>query len=256
MPTATRVLNIARSQLGYREASGNRNKYGRWYGMNGVSWCDIFVSWVGVQANARNIVGRAAYTPAHADWFRQNNRWGHAPRRGAIVFFNFPHDGVDRIQHIGIVESVRRDGRVVTIEGNTSPGTGGSQSNGNGVFRRVRGRALIVGYGYPAYANENDVKPLSKDRKVPGHPPLTVDGVWGRQTTRALQRFLGVTDDGQIGPDTRKGLQKKLGQNPDGVWGRVTRRQLQRVLKVAVDGDWGKQTIKALQRKLNGDWRR
>lgn len=253
MSTATKVLNIARSQLGYRAPSGYRGKFNRWYGMAG-SWCDMFISWVGVQASARSIVGRAAYTPAHAQWFKNNGRWGHTPRRGAIVFFNWPGDGVNRIQHVGIVESVRSDGRIVTIEGNTSSGNYGSQSQGAGVWRRVRSQSLVVGYGYPNYAGERDVKPLP--RKAGGRPPLIVDGVWGRNTTRALQRWLGVTDDGEIGPDTRKALQKRLNLEPDGSWGRVTHRQLQRVLGVQVDGDWGRQTIRALQRKLNGDWRK
>lgn len=252
MSTATKVLNVARSQLGYREASGNRNKFGRWYGMNCVSWCDIFVSWVGVQCGARDIIGRAAYTPAHAAWFRSIGRWGHEPRRGAIAFFDFP-DAVHRIQHVGIVESVRRDGRIVTIEGNTLSGAGSGQQDGGGVYRRVRATRLVVGYGYPKYRTERDVVRL---QSTGTRPPVTVDGVWGRNTTRALQRYVGVDDDGEIGPNTRKGLQRKLGEEPDGVWGRVTRRKLQRALKVTPDGDWGRITIRALQRKLNGDWRK
>jgi hypothetical protein len=254
MSTVTRVLNIARSQLGYHAAAGKRTKFGRWYGMDGVNWCDIFVSWIGVQANARNIIGRAAYTPAHADWFRRQGRWGHTPQRGAIAFFDFP-DGTHRIQHVGIVESVRRDGRIVTIEGNTVSGQWGSQYAGGGVYRRVRSTSLVVGYGYPKYNSERDVKPV-RDSHGSGRPPLIVDGQWGRQTTRALQRWLGVDDDGQIGQDTRKALQRKLGLETDGSWGRVTRRKLQKELGVAVDGDWGKQTIRALQRRLNDDWRR
>jgi peptidoglycan hydrolase-like protein with peptidoglycan-binding domain len=251
--TATKVLNIARSQLGYRATRSKRNKYGRWYGMDGVNWCDIFVSWVGVQAGARDIVGRAAFTPAHADWFRARGRWGHTPKRGAIVFFDFP-DSVHRIQHIGIVERVRSDGRIVTIEGNTSSGAYGSQYAGGGVYRRVRSQSLVAGYGYPAYGGERDVKSLGVSRG--SRPPLIVDGQWGRNTTRALQRFVGVSPDGEIGPQTRKALQRKLRIDPaDGTWGRVTRRVVQRTLGVTDDGDWGPQTIRALQRKLNGDWR-
>lgn len=252
--TATKVLNIARSQLGYHASSGKRTKYGRWYGMDGVNWCDIFVSWVGVHAGARSIVGRAAYTPAHADWFRHQGRWGHTPKRGAIVFFDFP-DSTHRIQHIGIVERVRSDGRIVTIEGNTVSGSYGSQYAGGGVYRRVRSQSLVVGYGYPAYGSERDVKQLDAASRG-SRPPVIVDGQWGRNTTRALQRFVGVRPDGEIGPQTRKALQRKLRIDPaDGTWGRVTRRVLQRTLGVKDDGDWGPQTIRALQRKLNGDWR-
>lgn len=250
--SVTKVLNIARSQIGYDEGHNNDNKFGRWYGMNNVSWCDQFVSWVGATAGAGDIIGRAAYTPSHAAWFQAKGRWGHTPRRGAIAFFDFP-DSVHRIQHVGIVESVR-GGRVVTIEGNTSSGRYGSQSNGGGVYRRVRSRSLIVGYGYPDYGHESGVQRVSRSGRG-SRPPLIVDGVWGKLTTRSLQRWIGVEDDGDIGPKTRKGLQRKLGVKDDGDWGPVTRKALQQVLGVDEDGEWGKQTMKALQRRLNGSWR-
>lgn len=255
-PTATKVLNIARSQLGYREGRNNDNKYGRWYGLNHVSYCDIWVTWVGVQAGAASIIGRFAYTPSHANWFQARGRWGHTPRRGAIAFLDFP-DSVHRIQHVGIVESVRRDGRVVTLEANTGSGNYGSQSNGGGVYRRVRSPHLIVGYGYPEYGSERTVTRMPADQARSGtRPPVTIDGHWGRSTTRALQRYTGVPDDGVIGPQTRKALQRRLGLREDGSWGRVTRRELQKAVGATPDGDWGPQTIRRLQRKLNSDWRR
>ncbi len=258
--TATKVLNIARSQIGYTEGRNNDTKFGQWYGLNYASWCDMFVSWVGVQAGGEHIIGRACYTPSHAAWFQQRRQWGRTPRRGAIVFFDFP-DSLRRIQHVGIVESVRRDGRIVTIEGNASPGTRGSQSNGNGVYRRVRSMNSVVGFGYPRYGGEAKVRPMPKaiEARAGRRPPLTVDGSWGPNTTRALQRWLKVTDDGQIGPQTRKALQKALKLKPeqqDGTWGRVTRKALQRELGVRADGDWGRQTVRALQRRLNQEWRR
>jgi hypothetical protein len=255
MSTITRVLNIARSQIGYMQTAGGGTKFGRWYGMAG-SWCDMFISWVGVQAGARDIIGKAAYTPAHAAWFQAQGRWGHTPCRGAIAFFNWPGDGVNRIQHVGLVEHVLHDGRIITIEGNTRGGPGAGQGSGGGVWRRVRSPNLVAGYGYPNYAAERNVKPMPGPIVRGARPPLIVDGQWGRNTTRALQRFLGVSDDGQIGEQTRKALQHHLGQTPDGSWGRVTRRDLQRDLRVSVDGQWGPETIRALQKRLNSDWRR
>lgn len=251
-PTATKVLNIARSQLGYVQGRGQTNKFGRWFGMDRVSWCDEFISWVAVTAGARDIIGRAAYCPAHAAWFQSIHRWGHEPRRGAIVFFDWPGDNVHRVQHIGIVESVLRGNRIVTIEGNTSDGAG---STGGGVHRRVRALNLVAGFGYPDYGNEKHVRPF-KPTAQGTRPPLTIDGQWGRNTTRAVQRWVGVPDDGAIGDSTRKGLQAKLGIHPDGNWGRSTRKALQKALGVHADGDWGSTTIRALQHRLNSDWRR
>jgi len=58
-----------------------------------------------------------------------------------------------------------------------------------------------------------------------------IDGIPGRMTYRAIQRWAGVTADGVLGSGTRKAVQGKIG--------------------VRQDGKWGKLTISALQRKLN-----
>jgi hypothetical protein len=62
---------------------------------------------------------------------------------------DFPHDGVDRISHIGIVAAI--DGKTITtIEGNTSGS--GDQRNGGMVMvkRRTIGKE-VVGFGRPKY---------------------------------------------------------------------------------------------------------
>lgn len=151
--TAARVLEVARSQLGTVESPPNSNhtKYGVAYGMDRVAWCAIFCWWVFREAGAGNLIPKSAYTPAIADWFRARKQWGSVPAVGALALFDFPGDNVRRISHIGIVEAVNRDGSIICIEGNTSPGTAGSQRDGGGVYRRTR-KIGIVGYGYPAYA--------------------------------------------------------------------------------------------------------
>lgn len=150
--TAARVLDVARSQLGTVESppGSNRTRYGAAYGMNGAAWCAIFVWWVFREAGLSSLIPKTAYTPTFADWFKARGQWGVTPRPGALVFFDFPGDGVDRISHVGLVEAANRDGSIVTIEGNTTAGTSGSQRDGGGVWRRTR-KAGVVGYGYPRY---------------------------------------------------------------------------------------------------------
>jgi len=131
------LLGVARSQLGYRERGNNGTKYGRWYGMNHQPWCAMFVSWVAAKSGVGKAIPKFAYCPSGAAWFRRRGRWGHKPRKGAIVFYRFKSSVIN---HVGIVEAVRKGGGIVTIEGNTS----------NAVRRRVR-RTGIAGYGYPAY---------------------------------------------------------------------------------------------------------
>jgi peptidoglycan hydrolase-like protein with peptidoglycan-binding domain len=80
---------------------------------------------------------------------------------------------------------------------------------------------------------------------------LNVDGDWGKLTTKAMQRALGVEADGIIGKNTIRALQTKVGAGVDGVMGRETRTKLQKYLGVNADGIWGAQTATALQRRLN-----
>ncbi|GAA4660276.1 CHAP domain-containing protein [Kineococcus glutinatus] len=242
--TALAVLDVARGELGYAEdpPGSNRTRYGAWYGMDGQPWCAMFVSWCAARAGAADIIPRHAYTPAGAEWFRARGAFVDAPRAGDVVYFRWP--GMGRIAHVAFVESVRPDGSVVTIEGNTDAAGG---RTGGRVMRHVR-RAHIAGYGRPAYAG--------------GGGPATVlagadegrvaeDGQLGPQTVRALQRALGVGVDGELGPVTTRALQELLGVPADGEIGPVTTRALQQALGVGVDGDWGPLTTRALQHALN-----
>ena len=58
--TASKVVKVAEAEEGYLEkktnkwlsfktknaGSNNYTKYGKWFGMNGVFWCAIFISWI------------------------------------------------------------------------------------------------------------------------------------------------------------------------------------------------------------------
>ncbi len=112
----------------------------------------MFLCWVFYHAGlplAATTAKGFAYTPSGAAWFQRRGRWTRTPRPGYVVFFNWPGDGIDRISHVGIVEAVRADGAIVTIEGNTGAAYGGS------VMRHVR-RSGIVGYGIPDYDRDAD----------------------------------------------------------------------------------------------------
>ena len=136
---------------------------------------------------------------------------------GAIVFFDWggSHD-IAAIDHVGIVESVRGNGSVVTIEGNTD----------DAVIRRVRAFG-IVGYGYPAYTGGGPVVPA-----VPAWPgrflkqPPTMTGsdvrTW-QQRMHDLGWSLSV--DGAYGPESAsvcRGFQTRWHLEADGVVGPLT----------------------------------
>jgi len=80
---------------------------------------------------------------------------------------------------------------------------------------------------------------------------LAVDGDFGTNTIKALQRALGVADDGSFGVASTVALQSFLGVTQDGFWGSGTTSALQNYLGVTVDGSFGPQTVRALQASLN-----
>jgi len=57
-----------------------------------------------------------------------------------------------------------------------------------------------------------------------------IDGVPGRLTYTAMQKWAGVKADGIIGANTRRAVQSKLGVKPDGKWNKLTISELQRQL--------------------------
>lgn len=157
MATLSGVLIRFRAELGYVEGSGNRTKYGAWYGLDGQPWCAMFLSWVfwhaGMPIPASTSKG-FAYTPSGAAYFKREGRWRDAsarPEPGWIAFYDFPNDGVNRISHVGIVETVHGVRDITAIEGNTDERGG---RTGGKVMRRRR-TVGIVGYGLPEYEPES-----------------------------------------------------------------------------------------------------
>jgi surface antigen len=162
MATVAEYLRLAAAQIGVAEqpAGSNRVKYSTWYGLAGP-WCQMLQNWLHVSLGmeppgyvAGSVPKGSAYTPACADWFAKRGRWTRTPERGALVYFDFPGDGVNRISHVGVVEQVNADGSITTIEGNTDEAGG---RTGGKVMRKVRRGPSIVGYGMPDYSEEDEV---------------------------------------------------------------------------------------------------
>jgi peptidoglycan hydrolase-like protein with peptidoglycan-binding domain len=114
-----KFLDIAIAQLGYREQYYNINKYGAWYGMNGESWCAMFVSWCANQAGILgSLVPSYSWCESGKNWYIAKGRYrtrtsGYVPLPGDVIFFY--RNG--SYYHTGIVEYVS-GGTVHTIEGN------------------------------------------------------------------------------------------------------------------------------------------
>ena len=297
MPTVNDVLYCAQQWIGYSRWTDPEEGtvFGRWYaekvgdsyyGASGVPYCAMFVSycldWAGV--SAEGIPG--AYVP----WILSANSeagclvYNEDAQPGDLVMFDWGGDGV--ADHIGIVEENHPDeGWMQTIEGNTSSGNSGSQSNGGGVYRRARNYSSIIGVARPNYDGVS-IAPIeggSGDDSGSGDDNgsgagLDIDGIWGPATTRAVQSVLGTPVDGIVsGQSTSfdrcnrgglsseswqhgnggsymvEALQSKIGVDADGYFGPASCRALQSYLGTYVDGyvDYPSNMVKELQRRLN-----
>jgi hypothetical protein len=140
----------AKKYIGVREKPPGSNRgplIDRWnkaaIGVLGVSWCASFVHGMYLECG-RNLPGGASVGNIGA-WARSAGDLVQRPRRGDLVCFDW-EDGARFADHIGFVERVlalswgngRFTGWIQTVEGNTSSGVAGNQSDGDGVYRRRR----------------------------------------------------------------------------------------------------------------------
>nr|DAY44672.1 MAG TPA: CHAP domain protein [Caudoviricetes sp.] len=167
-------------------------------------------------------------------------------QRGDVVLFDWDQDGLT--DHVGIVEANLGDGWLQTIEGNTSSSNAGSQSSGNGVYRRQRSWGIDCVLR-PNWSDEES------DASSEGTNAMN-DAWWGRATTYALQASLNTPADGIISDQdvdaednvTRAGTGWEFTENPEE--GSQVIHALQEKLGVESDGFIGPETITALQEHL------
>ncbi len=163
MARATDILAVAKKEIGTVEQPGNHQKYGKAYGLDGVYWCMQFVWWCFQQVDKQLFMasGKTASCGELMRWAQTHGQWvtsGYLP--GDVLIYDFPGTKV-KTDHTGICESV--SGQYVTaIEGNTSSGAAGSQSNGDGVYRKKRKLSLVLGAYRPKY--EASYRELLKKR--------------------------------------------------------------------------------------------
>ncbi|MEJ7787497.1 MAG: hypothetical protein WKF96_22055 [Solirubrobacteraceae bacterium] len=134
-----------------RPAGSNRGPsidvWQRAFGFLGVAWCGLFAGCALRAAGVKGITSRIASVALIEDDARAGrapfSAWtssGSGVLRGDLVVIG--GSGT----HVELVVERHGDGACTTLGGNTSSGPGGSQSNGGGVFRRVRSPREITGY--------------------------------------------------------------------------------------------------------------
>lgn len=293
MSTANKVLQIERGEIGYSRWNDplQGTKYGRWLAsktgqawlaQNGIAFCAMGQSWSfdqagqacpGMPTAACGVIREAAKKAR-----RVVDR--KSAQAGDIVLFRWDGniDDDSYSDHVGIVEmNLGRGLGIQTIEFNT----------GNGqVLRRTRSWNVVQYIIRPPYDEVDDTPVIVR----PTHDIITVDGIWGENTTRSIQiqagcpykdgivsrqnpkhrwRLAGCNECFQfVYPDGEepgsyavKSIQKKFGLTPDGILGPDTINALiawgmkhdSGATKQDGKLDWKSPTIKTMQRKLN-DW--
>lgn len=143
----SKIVEVASAEIGNKEVPDNSNltKYGKWFGLDGVPWCGMFVSWVYAQSGSP--LGNIGFKKGFAGCqtavvrFKESGEITRNPVPGDIVFFDWNGDG--RFEHTGIFIKKHNEQFFEAIEGNTSFV---NNSNGGQVMSRKRsfGRAIFV----------------------------------------------------------------------------------------------------------------
>lgn len=147
MKTDSKIVALATEELGYKEtpANTNKTKFGEWFGLDGLPWCAMFVSWIYAHAGKPlpNIGFAKGFASCQlgAEYFRKHGNVTTTPVSGDIVLFDWNADG--RYDHTGIYVRNIDAARFESIEGNTAMN---NQSNGGEVMlrRRYKKNAIFI----------------------------------------------------------------------------------------------------------------
>ena len=267
MSVADNVLARAAARIGYYAPDDPQpgSEAGRYWAArtgqqwlagpsDSVWWCMLFVSMCLDECGQIDAIGGFSFnTDYTVNKVRQHpdayfvSVYDAQP--GDVVIYDWDGGGTD---HVGFVEKNLGGGTLQTIEGNTSSGSYGSQSAGNGVWRRVRNQSIAYVIR-PAYTD-------SPSNTAPAGPA----------DIRALQRAVRATPDNVAGPNTRSRCyalaaasewggktfpfgvaftQSVVGTEQDGIWGEgseeahdSTVEAVQTAVGAEVDGVYGAET--------------
>ena len=269
--TASKALAWAASQIGYTrwDDPEEGSLYGRWYakkhgayyGTSGVPFCAMFASWCLTDDDGASVIpgGDFAYVPYGINAARSAGQLV-APSNAApgdLICFDWDGDGV--ADHVGLVEA-NYGSWVQTIEGNTSSGAAGSQSNGGGVWRRTRDWDSVCAVIRPSYDGTTTASGYTDVTALQAAVGATADNIVGPDTTKRIYAVVAASSwGGRQFPFGIEYVQSVIGTEADGVWGDASDEAHDRVVgnlqrAVGVDDDeiYGPATNQAINIELAG----
>ena len=195
----SKVIEVARGELGYTETPVNRTKYWEDYdkSFQGQPWGVAFLWWVFNQAGERMAFfggGKTASCSMLLRWYKEQGLTVPVSevQVGDIVLLNF-HGGKDP-EHCGLVAEVLGNGWYIqTIEGNTTntDKNTSNDSNGGCVAAKTRYPSQIIGVCRPQY-KADDPQPVDD-----------VSGHWAAEDVRWAEKMklMKGYPDGSFKPD-------------------------------------------------------
>jgi len=268
------ALDEFRTLLGVVEdpvGSNNAPPVTTWFGLNDA-WCAMACSYVLTNVGVPLKTASVAEIMQKAQDGDSGWSWHSDPQVGDCVCFDW-HDGGMTTDHVGMVEAVRADGTLVTLEANYQ----------DSCQRVVRDRSNVIGFARPPWsgvgglvdigpgvghsgarilregASGADVADLQRRLTASGFDTGPADGAFGARTAeavRAFQQSRGLLVDGEVGPGTQAALEGSAANGPRPVLRQGANGpavvELQTKLNghgvaCGVDGDFGPQTADAVR---------
>jgi hypothetical protein len=143
------IAHAGEHEVGFSNTGPQIDKWEAECGMRGQPYCAMFLMYFYHRATGRQLGAGYAYTPNILNAAKQGVDFdlvhGSNYKPGDWVLYNFGSSAP--VQHVGAIMHVRNPATkdFETIEGNTSPGNGGSQDNGGGIYIRNRkGQGIVA----------------------------------------------------------------------------------------------------------------
>ena len=205
---------------------------------SGAAWCCACVTWTFYRGGDSALFyggKKVVYVPTAEMWCRAN--LAEIPIYLAmpmdIITFDWNRNGVP--DHIGFVRDRKSGTEVYTIEGNTSGGIVACKTRPvkyvSGCFRTqfaptsfttLKALEIDGQFGY------NSIACFQLALRRDGFYKGKIDAILGKETVKALQKKVGVAQDGSWGVKTTKAVQKWLNIKVTGVWDAASTKSLQR----------------------------
>ncbi len=142
------IIGVAKTQVGYRETSSGRTKYGEWYGYPTIAWCAVFIGWCAEQAGIpTSIIKKQGWANASSFGLKSYPASTRMPQPGDIFFRGSAHTGL-----VYYIEG----NYFYTLEGNT---WGDGDSTPRVMIRKRELYNSTYTFASPAYEGESGTIP-------------------------------------------------------------------------------------------------